>query len=245
MASMTEAAAALGEALALTRHTAAGEIIVVHRAGAGDGDGEMDRLLDRVEDYSEGADLRLHPVSGDPSKRVSAVLEEESVGVVVVPIPETIGRFAAVRWLRRTAAWRRPVLFARGTYPYQLIVAPARETSAGLAAARAAIDIAGSSNGSVTGIAVVPPAFVAGSESREAAVHALTVMREEASVLDVPVRRLLRQGNPVRLMESSAAEADLLVLGRSERRPSILTPGIVGHLLRRVGTSVLVVPGVE
>lgn len=239
--SVEEADAALGEAIALTRHSSADEIIVVHRSG-GEEDADMARVLERVEEYSEGVDVRLHAVNGDPAKRVEAVIAEESVGVVVVPLPKDVGRWRVVRTLRRTRRWNRPVLFARGTYPYHQIVAPARETPAGLAAARAAIDIAGSANGQVIGVAVVPPAFVAGSETRDAAVRALTVMREEASVLDVPVRRLLRQGNPVRLMESSLGDAGLLVLGRAERRPSIFTPGIVGHLLQRAGISVLVVP---
>lgn len=240
--SVAHADAALGEALALTRHSSADEIIVVHRSGQAGGDDEMQQLLQRVEDYAEGVDIRLHAVPGDPSKSVLQVIEEESVGTVVVPIAESLGRWSAVRLLRRSRKWNRPVMFARGTYPYHQIVAPARETPAGLAAARAAIDLAGGSAGSVTAVAVVPPAFVAGSDTRDAAVRALTLMREEASVLDVPVRRLLRQGNPVRLMETSVAEADLLVLGRSERKSSIFTPGIVGHLLQRVDVSVLVVP---
>lgn len=239
--SLADADAALAEAVALTRNSSADEVVVVHREG-GEDDEELARLLERVEEYTDGVDIRLHPVQGDPAKRIEAVIAEESVGAVVVPVPSDLGRWRAVRLLRRTRSWKRPVLFARGTFPYHQVVAPARETPAGLAAARAAIDIAGSANGQVIAVAVVPPAFVAGSDTREAAVRALTVMREEASVLDVPVRRLLRQGNPVRLMESSMGDSGLLVLGRSERRSSIFTPGIVGHLLQRVESSVLVVP---
>lgn len=239
-----DADAALGEALALTRHSSADEIIVVHRAVPEDDESnEMSILFERVEAFAEGVDVRFHAVTGDPTRRVEAVIAEESVGVVVVPLPEKMGRLRTVRLLRRTRGWERPVLFARGTYPYHRVVAPARETPAGLAAARAAIDIAGMSNAEVTAIAVVPPAFVAGSDSRDAAVRALTLMREEASVLDVPVRRLLRQGNPVRLMEATVGDAGgLLVLGRADRAPSIFTPGIVGHLLQRVPVSVLLVP---
>jgi Trk K+ transport system NAD-binding subunit len=231
----------LAEAIALTRHSAADEIVVAHRSGS-EGDDEMEAILERVTTQTEGVDVRFHPVDGDPAKRIAPVVESESIGAVVVPLAPDIGRWRTVRALRRTREWDRPVLFSRGTFPFLQIVAPARETPAGLAAARAAIDIAGSSGGQVTGVAVVPPAFVAGSDSRDAAIRALTVMREEASVLDVPVRRLLRQGNPVRLMESSVGDSGLLVLGRSTRTATILTPGIVGHLLQRVSTSILVVP---
>lgn len=239
--SVEDADVALAEAIALTRASSADEIIVVHRSGGEDDEG-MSGVLERVSGSSEGVDVRLHAVTGDPAKRIESVIAEESVGAIVVPLPADAGRMRVVRTLRRTRRWNRPVLFARGTYPYHRIIAPARETPAGLAAARAAIDIAGRGNGQVTAVAVVPPAFVAGSETRSAAVRALTVMREEASVLDVPVRRILRQGNPVRLMEASIGDSGLLVLGRSERRPSIFTPGIVGHLVQRVGVSILVVP---
>jgi nucleotide-binding universal stress UspA family protein len=122
------------------------------------------------------------------------------------------------------------------------VVTPARATAAGVAAARAAIDIAGTGNGSVTAVAVVAPAFITGSDNREAAVRALAQVREEASVLDVPVRRVLQQGNPVRLIEEALEGAGLLVLGRSANRSTVLTPGIVGHLLERSPVSVLVVP---
>ncbi len=172
------------------------------------------------------------------------MLAGESVGVVVVPTPpaESTGRYRAARLLRRTAAWGLPVLFARGSHPFRQIVAPARETSSGVAAARAAIEVAGRGNGAVTAVAVVPPAFLTGSDGRDAAVRALAMVREEASVLDVPVRRLLRQGNPVRLLTEALDGADLLVLGRTPGRVTIFTPGMVGHMLERSPVSMLVVP---
>ncbi len=246
--SVTDADVALGEALALTRSSAATEIIVAHRDLKTIRDDsraeEVSRLLERVSGYAEGADVRFHPVDGVPSKGLDAVVATESVGVVVIPTPpaEATGRSKAVRLLRRTVGWQLPVLFARGSQPYHEVVAPARSTPAGVAAARAAIDIAGSSNASVTGVAVVAPAFISGSDGREGAVQALALMREEASVLDVPVNRVLRQGNPVRVIAASLDGADLLVLGRAGRRATIFTPGIVGHLLERVPISVLVVP---
>ena len=168
--SVEDADVALAEAIALTRASSADEIIVVHRSGGEDDEG-MSGVLERVSGSSEGVDVRLHAVTGDPAKRIESVIAEESVGAIVVPLPADAGRMRVVRTLRRTRRWNRPVLFARGTYPYHRIIAPARETPAGLAAARAAIDIAGRGNGQVTAVAVVPPAFVAGSETRSAAVR--------------------------------------------------------------------------
>jgi len=246
--SAVEADVALGEALALTRASSAAEIIVAHpdaRMIRDESQAEdLDRLLERVRGHAAGVDVRFHPVDGIPTKNLEAVIAEESVGVVVVPTPPAVstGRWRAVRLLRRTVHWGVPVLFARGSQPYHRVVAPARATPAGLGAARAAIDIAGSGNGNVAAVAVVPPAFITGADNREAAVMALALMREEASVLGVPVHRLLRQGNPVRVIAASLEGAGLLVLGRPTRRATVLTPGIVGALLERVPISVLVVP---
>lgn len=248
LGSPADTGAVLAEALEITRNSPAEALIVAHRDPAKIRDevevAEIEAMLTAVSGSAEGVDIRFHPVDGDPARRIGGVVGVESIGVVVLPTPpgSKLGRIKAARLLRRAAGWGRPVLFARGTNPYQRIVAPARETPSGLAAARAAIDLAGDGRGTVTGIAVVPPLFLTGSDGRGAAVRALAGMREEASVLDVPVRRVLRQGNPVRVIEDAVREADLLVLGTSERLPSILAPGIVGHLLQRVEASVLVVP---
>ena len=88
----------------------------------------------------------------------------------------------------------------------------------------------------------MPPAFVVGSDEREHAMRALGRMREEAAVLDVTVRREVQRGNPVRLITAAANAGHLLVVGMPHRRPTLLTLGIVPHLLARVEVSVLVVP---
>jgi len=241
--------AVLSEALEITRNSPADALIVAHRDPDRIRDetevAEIRQTLDAVRAAAEGVDVRFHPVEGDPAKQIDKVISAESIGVVVLPtLPGSrLGRFRAARMLRSAAGWHRPVLFARGTSPYRRIVTPARETPSGIAAARAAIDLAGVGRGTVVGVAVVPPIFLTGSDGRGAAVRALATVREEASVLDVPVRRMLRQGNPVRVIEEAIATgADLLVLGSTDRRPSGLAPGIVGHLLERVDVSVLVVP---
>jgi Trk K+ transport system NAD-binding subunit len=238
----------LAEALELTRNSPAEELVVTYRdleSISDEGEGrKLEAALDGVRAAAEGIDLRLHPVAADPTRAMGTVIQDESIGVVVVPTPppDKVGRIRAVRMLRRTQPWNRPVLFARGSQPYQRIVAPARQTPAGTAAARAAIDLAGDGRAAVTGVAVVSPAFVTGSDDRETAVRALARMREEAAVLDVPVRRLLRQGNPVRVIQAAVGGADLLVLGFPGRRPTFFAPGIVPHLLERVEVSLLVVP---
>jgi Trk K+ transport system NAD-binding subunit len=238
----------LGEALEVTRNSPADGLVLAHRNLAG-GSGEseasdFDAVLEGVRDLAEGVDVRFQPVSGDPGKRITEVIRSESIGLVVVPAPppERLGRFKVARLLRRTLAWGLPILFARGSHPYHRILSPARQTPSGKAAERAAIDLAGYGRASLIAVAVVTPAFVTGSDQREEAVRALARLREEAAVLDVPVRRLLRQGNPVRVIQEAAEDVNLVVLGAPRRRPTALAPGIVAHLLERVKASVLVVP---
>jgi Trk K+ transport system NAD-binding subunit len=247
-ASVSQASRVLAEAIEVTRNSPAEALVVAHPDLGSIREeseaAEVEAMLKEIRRSAEGVDIRFHPVPGDPSRRIESVVVEESIGLVVVPAPgpSLLGRFRATRMLRRVSAWRRPVLFARGTHPYHRIITPARDTPSGTAAARAAIDLAGDGRAAVTAVAVVPPTFITGSDGRDAAVRALARVREEAAVLDVGVRRLLRQGNPVRIIESAVKGADLLVLGTSTRQPTVFSPGIVGHLLQRVEVSTLVVP---
>jgi nucleotide-binding universal stress UspA family protein len=147
-----------------------------------------------------------------------------------------------VRALRAAARLGLPVLFSRGTHPYHRLVSPARETASGLAAARAAIDVAADGKGDITGAAIVTPLFLTGTDGRHNALQALTRLREEAAVQGVTVHRELRQGNPIRVLTEMAGESDLLVLAVPGRRPTLLRPGIAGHVLSRTSVSVLTVP---
>lgn len=236
------------EAIALTRNSSASSVVAVHRRFESLTDeaqaDEIRSLLDEADRLAGGVEVRTRPVAGLPARAMSGVVAAESVGAVVVPAPRrgTLGRFRAVRALRAAERVGRPVLFSRGSQPYQHVVAPARDTPGGAAAARAAIDLAFHAKGVVTGVAAVPPTFLAGSDGRDGAVRALAVLREEAAVQQVTVRRRLRHGNPVRTIDAAAADADLVVLGAPTRRPSYFRPGIAAHLLARVDCSVLVVP---
>ena len=177
-------------------------------------------------------------------RALASVIRDESVGVVVLAAPQSgwFGRARAVRALRVAANLGLPVLFSRGTHPYQQLVAPARDTNSGSAAARAAIDVAAYGKGEVTGAAIVPPMFLTGADGRDNALRSLTRLREEAAVQGVTVHRKLRQGNPVRVLIEMAGESNLLVLGMAARTPTWLLPGIVGHVLSRTTVSVLTVP---
>jgi Trk K+ transport system NAD-binding subunit len=236
------------EAVNLTRNSQATSLLLVHRRIEGIRDEthaeEVEALLEEAEELAAGVELRQRPVSGPPLRALGEVTRDESVGVVVLAAPQGgwLGRLRAVRALRQANRLGLPVLFGRGTHPYEQLLAPARDTLGGTAAARAAIDIAAYGKGEVTGMAVVPPVFLTGSDGREAALRSLTRLREEAAVQNVTVHRKLRQGNPVRVLLEVAGNSNLVVVGLPSRAASVLRPGIVGHLLSRAPVSVLTVP---
>jgi Trk K+ transport system NAD-binding subunit len=238
----------VAEAIALTRNSSASSVVLVHRRPEGLTDesqaADLRSLLDAAETMSDGVEVRTRPVDGAPLKALPGVVSSESVGVVVLPAPRPgfLARLRTVRMLRLAASVWRPVLFSRSSQPYHHIVAPARDTPSGAAAGRAAIDLAFHAKAVVSGVAAVAPTFLAGSDGRDGAVRALALLREEAAVQQVTVRRRLRQGNPVRTIEQAADDASLVVLGQSGRAPSIVRPGVVTHVVGRVPCSVLVVP---
>ncbi len=239
------------EAIYLTRNTQASSLLLVHRRQEGVRDGahaaEIDRLLEAADDRADGVEMYRRPVSGPPVRSLQGVTADESVGVVVLPAPGGgfLGRLRATRALRLATRLDLPVLFARGSHPYQHVAAPTHDTTGDSGAARAAIDIASFVKGSLAGVVVMAPAFLTGSDDRESAVRALTRLREEASVQGVSVRRWLRQGNPVRVLSELGDESELMVMGSPSRPPSWFRPGILGHLVVRSASSLLVVPPID
>ncbi len=246
--SMADLDGPVTEAIHLTRNSPATSVLVVHRRPESVREEaqavQLSVLLERVEELAAGVEMKLRPVDGAPDRALASIVSGESVGVVVLPASRrgAFGLVRAARSLRRAARLEVPVLFSRSSHPYQEVVAPGRDTPAGVAAARAAIDLAAYGKGQVSGVAVMTPSFLTGLDGREAALRALTRLREEAAVQGVAVRRRLRQGNPVRVLSEAAESAALMVLGMPDRTPSWLRPTIAGHLLARIDTSLLVVP---
>ncbi len=233
----SRAEAVVAEAFDLTRNSAAEALVVAHPAGEA-----SEGLEDLVRRLAPGIDPTVTPVRGRVLQRTAALIEEHHAGVVVLEADARLAVRRGTRLMRRVTAWRRPVLLGRGSFPHARIVVPVRQSPGALAAGRAALDLAAYGKAALTGVAVISPAFVAGSDDRDEARRALARLREEGAMLDAPVKRVMRQGNPVRELEDIAADADLLVVGMPQRSPTVFTPGVVVHLLARTTCSMLVVP---
>jgi hypothetical protein len=205
----------------------------------------IENLIESVTSRDPDLPVRTRAVSGDPGAAVLGWPLDGFVGLAVVPTRGkrgAIGRRRVGSVCRAIGRRGRPVLFSRGAARYRRIVVPARDTRAGWAAARAAIDLGAHTGLSLTAVAVVPPLFIAGDEAREDAARAAARLQDEAAVQGVSVRRVIEQGNPVRIIERYVDRSSLLVLGLAPRPLRTLVPGIAGHLTRRVPGSVLVVP---
>lgn len=238
----------LPEACHLVRNSRASSLLLVHRGEESvrdpDEQARLRKLLETASRGAEGVEVHRRDVAESPAKALSRITSEESVGVIVrVPprrdLPSLWGANRAVRLSRKTA---RPVLIARSSHPYERILVPARRTSSGRAAARAAIDLAVQAKASLTALAVVDPVFIAGPEAARDARNAISWLREEATVLGLNLKGQILRGNPVRSFMEAAKDADLLVLGVGRHRRSRFQVGVIDQAARRARLSVLVVP---
>jgi hypothetical protein len=238
----------VAEALHLARVTAAEGLLLVHEdPGSDDGDRgqRIGGLISAACEAAGNVPVRMVPVRRSPVDALLSGPVDDNVGMVVVPA-RPAGRLAwrrdVARALRLVGRTRMPLLYSRGTHPYRRIVAPARESAAALAADEVAIDLGAYHASPVVGIAVVPPQFISTGSARDEATRAVARLQENAELHGVEVRRVVRQGNEVRIIGEWADANSLVVLGSRRRGVSALTPGIAGHLLNRLPSSVLIVP---
>jgi trk system potassium uptake protein TrkA len=234
----------LPEAVSATRNSAADSLLILHQRLETLPDkarmDELAALIERIPEYTDEVRVRLRPV--DRGESFGSVISAESVGLVVERAPAgkwVARRLALLRITNRIKDVHKPVLFAAGRAPYRHIVAVAGESDA---AGRAAIDLTSYGNTRLIAVAAIPPTFMAGEEALTEAKQEISRLREEAAIKDVTVKRLIRRGNPVRTIVDVASGEGLIVLRMPDRLPTLLNPGIVGHLIARAGTSVLLVP---
>ena len=240
----------ISEAMSFVRNTQAEQLIVVYpdlESQRNDAKAEeLSPMLEKLEAHTDGLELELRPTQLGNKETMLALAAEESVGALVIPAPvgsEIFGRLRTAKVINDYGVAGVPLLLSRSRHPYSNILVPARRTTAGELAGRAGIDMAHTSGASLTGVAAVPPSFVSGSEAAlEDARFSAAWLREEAAVQGVSVRRRLRRGNPVRVLEEMSGAASLVVLSLPDLPVSPLRPGIVGHVVRRVPASVLLVP---
>ena len=239
---------AVREALDLVRNTRASALVLVHRDPDRLRDptraGEVRTWLEQIEAAAGGVELRPRPIRGSVIAALLELPSRESIGTLVLEggAGRAAARTAASRAVRAVRRSGTPVLLARGSQPYRRIVVPARRTSAGRAAARAAIDLARFHGAPIEAISVTDPEFLAGSGAAVEARHAIAVIEEEAAVLGVAVHGAIERGNPVIRLLERAREGDLLVVAVPRAPRTRFGRELVRLLAARWPRSVLLVP---
>jgi Trk K+ transport system NAD-binding subunit len=232
----------VAEAAHLAAHSAAEGLTIVHRRR--EERESSPRLVEETCATVTGLSVTTLSVEGDPRRALLQGLPAAEAGVLVVPAPDGTGnrwRWEVTRLVGAAVHLRLPILVSRHSLPYRRVLVPARDTVAARAAAEVAIDIAAYVGSHLVGLAVIPPIFIAADNARDQAIRAAGRLQMEAAAHGVEVRREIRQGNEVRLFTDACEEHTLVVLG-VRRRPRVFAPGITAHLVRRLSSSVLVVP---
>ncbi len=134
----------------------------------------------------------------------------------------------------------RPVLFARGSFPYKRILLPVSYSELNIPAAEVALDLTRQMEASLTAMNVDHPKFISGLE--DADVHEEVVpIRRLCELYEVELEYRHAWGNPVRHLVAQAAEHDLVVVARWQRSPdSFFNPDVALRVARHAPCSVLV-----
>jgi Trk K+ transport system NAD-binding subunit/nucleotide-binding universal stress UspA family protein len=241
--------AVFAESVVLARNSRATSLLVVHLDPTVPS-AEADRLgafLPRAEEMAQGVELHMRPVRRRPLAALTALPQQESVGVLVVPAPEgrrLKSRLSVRRLGRLVRSTGLPLLISRGQGHYRRILVPARDTPAARAALRAGVDLARASSAELVALAVADPDFIAGENAVEAGREALDWLQEEAAAQGVKVRRRICQGNPVKSFLAESAEVDLVVLGHAGTK-KLFQVEMLRYLARSAEASVLIVPAQE
>lgn len=232
----------VGVAAAYVHATAAETLMLLHpnleKTTSGPDDPFAVGLAEAAERWS-GVDLQTREVEKPGIEALAELVRSESVGTMVLPRPK--GRWGVSRALRVAMRVATPILFPGNTDTFRSILVPARDTETGRRAGRVGIDIAAHCGLELEGVGVIPPVFIAGDEAYAEVRDAVARLREEAAVHGLSVKRRMRQGNPVRVLRE-LARGRLVVLGLPERKPTFLTPGVVGFLVLKTGDTVLAIP---
>lgn len=238
----------VNEAAYFVRNTNAEELLVVHRDVASiksqAAATEFESLLATTTTAELGVEVRHRTVDSSPYAACVSIASQESVGAIVVEMPQRslvrpYARIPAV--LRALASAEVPVLLTRGDAKFASIVAPVTRTLTGDVACRAAIDIARRSGGALIGVSVASPTFM-GTDDLNERRAATSWLHREAAVQEVESSSEVVRGNPVKVIAATTAPDTLLVVSMPSFPLGRFRPGTGVWAAARSRGSVLFVP---
>ncbi|MFH2007225.1 MAG: TrkA C-terminal domain-containing protein [bacterium] len=134
----------------------------------------------------------------------------------------------------------RPVLIARGTYPYKRILLPVSYSDLNIRAAEVALDLTRQMHAELTAMNVDLPKFISGLAEED--VHEEVVpIRRLCELYEVTLDYRHAWGNPVRKLVAEASRHDLVVVARRPRRvDTYWNADVALRIARQAPCSVLV-----
>ncbi|MBN2497495.1 MAG: NAD-binding protein [Deltaproteobacteria bacterium] len=133
-----------------------------------------------------------------------------------------------------------PVLFARGSWPYEKILLPVSESELNIRSAETAIDLTRQIGASLTAVNVDLPRYISGLPDE--VIHQEVVpIRRLCELYEVPLDYHHHEGNPVQHLLAEASEHDLVIMARRRgRRDNYFDPDVALRIARAAACSVLV-----
>lgn len=183
------------------------------------------------------------PDLGDPE--LSERLPHHRPGVLVTR-PMARGWLARLPGLRAddtrlTDLALKPLLFARGTYPYGRLLLPISGSTLDIAAAEVAVDLVRQTGASLSVINVDLPRYISGTPPERLHDEVVPV-RRLLELYDVPLEYHHQEGNPIQHVLADARGHDLMIVARRKGRADTFSdPDVALRLARKAPCSVLVV----
>jgi len=165
---------------------------------------------------------------------------------VFVTRPMTRGWLARLPGLRADDAHltdlvMKPVLFARGTYPYGRLLLPISGSTLDILAAEVAVDLVRQTKANLTVINVDLPRYISGMPPERLHDEVVPV-RRLLELYDVPLTYHHQEGNPIQHVLDDAADHDLMIVARRwGRKDTFFDPDVALRLARAAHCSVLVI----
>ncbi|MFP4168793.1 MAG: NAD-binding protein [Desulfonatronovibrionaceae bacterium] len=209
------------------------------------GQAENSKLLKR---WSEEMPLNYLPRGKDYMAALGKIAAAHLPAVVMLPAPApSIWRYLGRNnYLSLVQETKRPVLFSRGTFPYERILVFFSHCTDPEHVLHAAVDLGKQFGARVTALVVREKEIISGGGKDGPDEAMLAEIREQAHILKFEIQEEVRQGNPVKQAMAAAADYDLMVLGESGRPEGLfLYPNISELVASRCGCSVLFLPGGE
>ncbi|UZP68233.1 NAD-binding protein [Desulfovibrio mangrovi] len=228
--------AVLDEALYVARYTKVSHMSVVCTE-------DLCNVEKRIKELSHVFEKHPEMNTEGVLRRVREVVEEGSVGCVVVPPFETAlwNRLLKPPLVGLAHSLGCPVLFSRGSEPYSKILVPFNNNPVAELTLELALDFAKQVQADVTVIIVEEEDFVHGEDWMLSAEDMTTRIKEISHVHKVKIDVMVCKGNPVKEVISVAKGYDLLVVSSSTDHKDLFFPHVGEMLTAGVSCSVLVV----